>query len=70
MNVKKEAVDFRNNIKNHGLLFQNNIREDPMLGIGYDAFIRIPCSCSICLWKPSSPFNIRQDKFNQGRHKE
>ena len=65
MNIKKKYFGFKGNIKNYGLPFHYNIREDPMLGIGYVAVRRIPCSCSACLSELDSPWNIRQDKFNQ-----
>ena len=55
MNIKGKAVGFKNNIKKHGLVFHFNIRADPMLGIGYVAIIRIPCSCSGYLRKLDYP---------------
>ena len=62
MNIKNKAVGFRENIKKHGLLFQYNIRADPLLGVVYVAFIQIPCSCSECLRKIASTWNRSQDK--------
>ena len=65
MNINKKAVGFEKNIKNHGLLFHYNIAADNMLGVFYVAVIRISCRCSTCVSKLYSPWNIRQDKYNQ-----
>ena len=35
MNIKKNVVGFKNNIKNHGLLFYWNIIADTLLRVGY-----------------------------------
>ena len=51
------------------MLFHYNIRTDNMLGIGYIAVICIPCSCYKWLSKLASPWNIRQDKYNQDQQK-
>ena len=45
MNIKKKAVGIKKNIDKHGLLFHYNIREDPLLGIGYVSIRWITCSC-------------------------
>ena len=42
---------------------------DPMLDIGYVAVRRIPCICSSFLKKISSPYNIRQYKYNKYQYK-
>ena len=65
--ISRKSVGFKKNIKNHGLVFDHNIREDPMLVIGYVAVICIPCICYDCLRKMTSTCNIIQDKYNQGR---
>ena len=46
INMKKEDVGFKNNIKKHGLTFHYNIKADPMLSIGYVSAIWTPCRCS------------------------
>ena len=60
---------YKKNLKNHGLLFHYNIREDPMLVISYVVVRQILCSCSACFRKLASPLNRSQDKYNQDRHK-
>ena len=63
MNTKKKLlVSIIIIIIKYVLIFHYNIKADPMLGIGYVAVIWIPCSCSECLSKVSSTFNIRQDR--------
>ena len=49
--------------------FHYNIREDTLLGIGYVAVRRIPCSCSECLSNLASPWNRSQDKYNKDLYK-
>ena len=62
---QEKAVGFKNNNKKHGLIFYYNIWADLMLRIGYVSVSRIPCRCSACLRKVDSPWNRRQDKYNQ-----
>ena len=69
MNINNKDVGFKKNINKHGLIFQSNIRSDPLLGICYVAVIQIPRSCSECLRKLTSPWNISQDKYNQDLYK-
>ena len=67
MNIKKNSVGCRNNIKKHGSIFHYDIKEGPMLVIVYAAVRLIPCRCSACLRKLAPPCNKRQDKYNQDR---
>ena len=65
----KKSVGFNKNIYNHGLFPYYNIRAYPLLGICYVDFRQIPCSCSECLSKMDSPWNISQDKYNKDKYK-
>ena len=67
--TSRKTFCLKKNIRNHGFIFQYNIRADPMLGICY-AFVRwIPYIYSSCLRKMYYPCNIRQDKYNKGQYK-
>ena len=69
MNINKEAVGFKKNIKKHGLHFHHNMRADPLLGIGSVDYIQIPCSFSEWL-RTLDPSCIRsQDNYNQYQYK-
>ena len=45
----------------NGFIFNYNIREDTMLGVGHVSLRRILRSCSACLRKLYYPWNRRQD---------
>ena len=64
-----KTIGLKKNIKNHGLLFYYNIREDPLLGIDYVAYIWILCVCYECLRKLPSPWNISRAKYNKDQYK-
>ena len=58
-------IFLKENIKNHCLLFCYNIRAYLILGIGYVAVRRIPCSRSLCLIKLAYKCNRIQDIYNK-----
>ena len=47
------------------MIFQYNIREEDMLGIGYVNVRWIPCRCYSCLRKLASPWNTIQNNYNK-----
>ena len=57
MNIKEKAVDLKNNIKKHGLLFHYNIIADHLLGVGYVNVRWLPCIFLECLRKLFPPCN-------------
>ena len=59
MNISKNAVGVRKNIKQHGLIIHYNTRVDIMLGVGYTDFRKIPGSCYKCLRNLYNPWNIK-----------
>ena len=67
--ISRKFVRFKNNIRNQGLNFHYNIREDPMWCVGCVSVIWIPCSCSECLSKLDHPRNIIQYTCKQDRYK-
>ena len=67
--IKKRTFGFKKNTKKHDLIFNYNIREDPMLGIIYVDIICIPCIYYVCLRKMVYPWNRRQYKSNKVLYK-
>ena len=69
MNIKAKGVRFKKNLNNHGFLFHHNIISYYLFGIGYEYVRRIPCICSACLRKLTSPWNRSQYRSNKDLYK-
>ena len=69
MNINKKAVGFKKIIKKNDLIFRYNKIADPLLCIVYIVALQVLCSCSACLSRLVSPWNIIQGKYNKDRYK-
>ena len=69
MNIRKKADNLEKNMNKYDLIFHYNIKEYPLLGIGYVAVVSMTCTFSACLKKITDPWNRIQDKYNHIQYK-